>query len=194
MNKITEEMFNSVKPLILKMSIIHYSKIKKPTIITIDDIFQEGCTVLSRIVSEGKYNPKGKASLKTVFFRYMKWHCINMMKRSYKSHDPYTKCKLTHKDGTPIYRNNLSKELTYEDSNIVSKVINQDVVDVIDSLKGLSKIELEYIRCFVDTPSDIPESEKRNPMLFRKTIRNRLGITRDQEEDIRSKIGVILGK
>jgi len=191
---VTKEMFDSVKDMLLKMSRIHFTKIKKPTTITIDDIFQEGCAVLAKIVAEGKYNPKGKASLKTVLFRYFKWHCINMMKRSYKLHDPYTKCKLTHKDGTSIYRGNVSNELTYEDCDIVSRIIDQDIIDTIDSLKGLDGIDLEYIKHFVNTPPDITDTEKRNPMLFRKAVRSRLGITRDQEEDIRSKVGVVLGR
>jgi hypothetical protein len=190
---VTEKMFNSVKDRIWKMAYICHTKMKKPTIITVDDLYQEGCEVLLRIVKEGKYSPTGKAALGTVLFRYLKWHYINMMNRSYKSHDPYTKCKLSHKDGTPIYKDTTSSKLVYEDYDAVSKVINQDVVDVIDSLKGLDNIELEYIQFFIDTPDGITEKEKRNPMLFRKAARNKLEITRDQEEQIRSKVLVRLG-
>lgn len=164
------EILEQIRPNIKKLAWVFISKMKQPSIYTLEDLEQEGEKNVILHIRLGRLDEtKGKPS--TYLIRSVVTHFIDLMHQSYKF-DP-TEDEETIR--TVISRN--SSSFMFDELNTLLWI--EEI---------LSTRELEYLATMLYPAERIREQFSKNRKIVRKLVRQSLNMTSKEERTVREEI------
>lgn len=164
-----QEIINDFSDLIQDMASYAYYKVPKPTILSIEDFYQEGC--LRAIVAMQRwYDPSKGTSVRTYIYQAVCSKFMDLIDKSCRHLN--NKPMEIEEDGemfTPSY---------IPDSPIPSPI---DILLMEERYNTLTQLEREYIKLWLDKPTT-------NTISHTALIRKQLGLTYKDEKRVKQSI------
>jgi hypothetical protein len=179
-NSALQDMLDELQPKINRLAYMFLKKMHRPSPYAFEDLLNEAAGVVIEKVNDCQYREEGSATLGTYILTGVRFHFINLVKKSYKM-------DFNPKIANKRKLNRLKRDLTF-----AVKYPESDSLNVVfEIMEKLSDREIKYISLIIFPPKHVIEKGA-VAKTVRNTARTNLNMSVSEELIIRKKVKTLL--
>jgi len=168
-----EKVLEDIRPNIVKLARVFLGKMRQPPPYRLQDLEQEGLGEALAQIRKDQYKEDRGTSLKTYLMRRVLFRFIDLMHKSYKIDQP-----------------DLEERRVVTGARVSPKI--EELSLLLEITESFNSTEMKYMNLMLSPPESIQKSFSKSKKLIRKTIREEIGISDQEERLIRESIRIKL--